>query len=124
MKGAGIFSDIFKTGIHRHKKLYIEFGRHARGYTLEIWILDKSNAEFTSIHCYEGAVKVYGVVSGNPGWTESYGWLHDGPWVADFQRLVARLRRDRRKRDLQTAKEIAAKESLKKKTAEEILANY
>lgn len=124
MKGAGIFSDIFKTGIHRYKKLYIEFGRHARGYTLEVWVLDNAKAKFNSIHCYDGAVKVYGAVSGNPGWTEAYGWLHEGPWVNDFNKFVARLRREKRKRDLQTARDIEERDSRNKSKAEKILVNY
>jgi uncharacterized protein CbrC (UPF0167 family) len=37
----------------------------------------------------KNAVEVYGVTSGNPGWTETYGWLHTGKWVEDFERLVA-----------------------------------
>ena len=35
------------------------------------------------------AVLVYGVVSGNPGWTEVYGWIHEGKWQDDFAKLVA-----------------------------------
>jgi hypothetical protein len=34
------------------------------------------------------AIEVYGVISGNPGWTEEYGWKHEGKWQEDFEKLV------------------------------------
>jgi len=36
----------------------------------------------------KNAVEVYGVIGGNPGWTERYGWIHKGKWVDDFQIMV------------------------------------
>jgi len=37
----------------------------------------------------DNAVLIYGVISGQPGWTESYGWLYEGKWMEDFYKLVA-----------------------------------
>jgi hypothetical protein len=34
------------------------------------------------------AIEVYGVISGNLGWTEEYGWKHEGKWQEDFEKLV------------------------------------
>ncbi|WP_340011764.1 hypothetical protein MHI32_01480 [Paenibacillus sp. FSL H7-0690] len=44
---------------------------HARGKTFFIYLIDENSNLF----------KVYGVTGGNPGWTETYGWLHKGTWV-------------------------------------------
>jgi len=80
----------FKTG--QYGKLYIVSGSHARGVTLKIFVLpDGVEAISNGLNnspLNKDAVKVYGVVGGNPGWTEYYGWLHKGPWVDDFEALV------------------------------------
>lgn len=94
MKGAREYASIFSTS--RHGKLALVSGSHARGKTFHIYVLPADVSE--NYFSYpmgdvmpwriEGAVEVYGVVSGQPGWTESYGWLHRGPWVEDFEKLV------------------------------------
>ena len=38
------------------------------------------------------AVEVYGITGGQPGWTETYGWLHRGKWEQDFAALVEKRR--------------------------------
>ena len=35
---------------------------------------------------------MYGITGGQPGWTETYGWLHRGKWEQDFAALVAQRR--------------------------------
>jgi len=77
MKGAREYRKYLKRGKTEHESLIIEFGQHARGDTLHI-----------SIKTTEGILEVYGVVGGQPGWTESYGWLHKGPWVGDFENYI------------------------------------
>lgn len=71
MKGAREYCKYFGSG--QYGKLRIETHKHARGNTFRIFIGQSENE-----------VEVYGVISGNPGWTETYGWLHKGPWVDDF----------------------------------------
>lgn len=88
MKGAREYYDLFTTG--QYEKLFIQIGIHARGKTIRIWIIPngeefviKDGRPFNS-----NAVEVYGIIGGHPGWTETYGWLHRGKWVQDFEELV------------------------------------
>ena len=74
---------MFESG--QYGKLYLESGIHARGRTFHIWVLPSDEPVYSP----RGAgVEVYGVISGQPGWTESYGWLHHGKWEMDFAALV------------------------------------
>ena len=90
MKGTE-FANLFTTG--QYGRFYIVSGSHARGNTFRIQILpegEKAIANGNQNLCLnKDAVEIYGVVSGNPGWTESYGWLHRGKWEEDFNKLVA-----------------------------------
>lgn len=90
MNGARNYAKLFKTG--QYGKLYITSGSHARGYTFRIQVLpdgEKAIPNGSQNTCINNnAVEVYGVVSGNQGWTESYDWLHKGQWCEDFQKLV------------------------------------
>lgn len=91
MVGANFYANIFKSG--QHGRLYFQVGEHARGKTFQIYVLPEGEAAiapypFNPPH-NPNAVEVYGIVSGQPGWTEVYGWLHQGPWVKDFELLVA-----------------------------------
>jgi len=75
MKGAKEYAHLFKTG--QYGKLYLVSSSHARGTTFHIQVLPagekaKSNGEH-SLCLNANAVEVYGVVGGNPGWTEEYG---------------------------------------------------
>ena len=51
---------------------------------------EKAKSNGTSNLCInENAVEVFGITTGgNPGWTETYGWLYKGKWQEDFQKLV------------------------------------
>ncbi len=92
MRGARAYATLFETG--QYGRLYLVSGEHARGKTFRIFILPQgedaqpngpNNAPLNT-----DAVEVYGVTDGVPGWTETYGWLHEGPWQADFERMVAK----------------------------------
>jgi hypothetical protein len=80
MKGANEYAGLFKSG--QYGKLRIVSSRHARGYTFQIFIGQPDNE-----------VEVYGVISGQMGWSEEYGCLHDGPWQEDFKNLVEERKR-------------------------------
>ena len=90
MKGATKYARLFKTG--QYGKLYITSGAHARGETFKIQVLpegEKAKPNGGGNTCLNSdAIEVYGVVCGNPGWTEEYGWLHKGKWQEDFEELV------------------------------------
>ena len=89
MKGAHEYANLFKTGVYG--RLYIESTSHARGRTFHIYVIPKDTKKFTG-GIDSSMVEVYGVISGNPGWTEEYGWLHQGKWVQDFEVLVKDLK--------------------------------
>lgn len=92
MKGARKYCELFKKA-EQIGRLYILPHFHARGKTFSIFVLRKNESviENHGINppLNNGAVEVYGVVSGNLGWTESYGWIHHGKWVSDFEKIVA-----------------------------------
>jgi hypothetical protein len=94
MKGAREYKGLFETG--QYGRLYIVSGSHARGATLGIYVLPEgavAKPNGPNNACLNSdAVEVYGVIGGQPGWTEEYGWLHHGAWVADFDRLVTARR--------------------------------
>lgn len=115
----GLFADCDVNG-----RLLICPGRHARGCTLHIWVMPEGGKPNHCGHAPENSVEVYGVVGGNPGWTESYGWLHKGPWQADFAKLV-----EERKAIREKVKKIQAEESARKAEEDsakqkELLAKY
>lgn len=91
MEGARKFAKLFETG--QYGKLYIVSGDHARGLTFRIQVLPEGEKAIPNgsqnLCTNSNAVEVYGVVSGNPGWTESYGWIHKGKWCEDFEKLVS-----------------------------------
>lgn len=76
MLGAREYAELFESG--RYGKLRIESGSHARGKTFNIFVIQEG----------VGEVEVYGVIGGQPGWTEWYGWLHKGKWIDDFVEMV------------------------------------
>ena len=95
MKGAREYNKLFKK-THQKGRLFFVVGSHARGGTFRVYILPEgeeakqngsSNPPLNS-----GCVEVYGVVNGQPGWTESYGWLHKGAWQVDFEDYVKTLK--------------------------------
>jgi len=123
MYGAREYYNLLKTG--RYGRLYMIVGTHARGHTLHIFVLPKGkeiNGTY-SPWIDSGAVEVYGVVSGNPGWSETYGWIHKGEWQKDFQKLVDKkrdkIKTDARVRELSMiASDIAEKNKIHKLLSE------
>lgn len=65
-KGGGITFTVESGAI-----VDIVSGRHARGRTRYIWIESITGQR----------IQVYGIVGGQNGWDEKYGWLHQGAWV-------------------------------------------
>jgi hypothetical protein len=63
---------------------------HARGKCFSINVLPEkvSANDDTQLSQRGDWVEVYGMVSGQRGWTEEYGWLKKGPWVADFMKAL------------------------------------
>jgi len=94
MKGAREFAELFETG--QYGKLFIETGSHARGKIFRIYVLPEGAKVKYTMELYEikGVVEVYGIVGGQPGWTEQYDWIHTGKWCADFGKLVGERKKE------------------------------
>lgn len=126
MIGAREYSKYFKTG--QYGKLYVVSGSHARGKTFNIYVLPdgvkaKSNGP-NNAPLNNGSVKVYGVVSGNIGWTESYGWLHKGKWVEDFNNLYKTARAEKERQSKEFEEKKLEKVEDKNKKDIDMLSNY
>ena len=97
MRGTERFCKIFKNA-EQIGRLYILPHYHERGNTFRIYVLPDGEKviENAGINppLNKNAVEVYGIISGQPGWTEEYGWLHTGPWVKDFMDIVEKRERD------------------------------
>lgn len=92
MKGAREYAALFATG--QRGRLYLVSGHHARGATFQIYVLPSAEPIQGMPWCCADAVEVYGITGGQPGWTETYGWLHLGQWQIDFERLVIERRNE------------------------------
>ncbi len=86
MDGAREYATMFSSG--QYGRLYLKSGEHARGKTFSIWVLQSTDKLLGGPWSEPSAVEVYGITSGNPGWTETYGWLHRGRWEQDFADMV------------------------------------
>jgi len=126
MKGAREFARLFDTG--QYGQLYIVSGSHARGRTFKIFVLPegeeaKGNGP-NNPPLNENAVEVYGVVSGNPGWTESYGWKKQGPWCSDFKALAESKRLEIEHKERQNHAACEDQEAERVERQKQILSGY
>jgi len=90
MKGADEYCKAFKR-TQQIGRLYLVVSSHARGDTFNIYVLPEGEEAKPNGSCNpplnKDAVEVYGAVSGQRGWTETYGWKHHGKWVDDFNEM-------------------------------------
>lgn len=126
MKGAKKYANLFKTG--QYEQLYITNSSHARGDTFRIQVLpenEKAKSNGSANQCLNSnAVEVYGVISGNPGWTEEYGWLHKGKWQEDFEKLVRSKEMEIKAKNQVNQDIIKDNEKAKQKRISTLLSNY
>jgi len=126
MKGAAEYAGLFKTG--QHGQLYLASSHHARGTTFYIQILPKGEKAISNgsqNKCVnKDAVEVYGITGGNHGWTETYGWLHEGPWQQDFYDLVAQRKLEINKVKKERKKERNLKLKAEDKRIQSLLEKY
>lgn len=128
MKGAREYVDLVQGDWEQYGKLLMITGHHARGKTLEIYVLpseDEHKGKYGQPYPLpENSVEVYGVVSGQRGWTEVYDWIHQGPWVVDFKLLIEERRKEKEDR-LAVREELERlKEEVRFSEEKEILSNY
>lgn len=88
-------NDIFKAAssfsTRQYGPLYIVSGEHARGKTFHAYLLDPGqtlspNPRSGSNNRHPDLTDrqaIYGIVRGQPGWTEEYGWMQQHPGVQD-----------------------------------------
>jgi hypothetical protein len=126
MNGAYLYAKLFETG--QYGRLYVVSGSHARGKTFHIYVLPKDVVAIpngpNNGPINKDAIEVYGAVDGQRGWTETYGWLHHGPWQDDFFSIKAEKEKEYEDQLLQKALEKEAIEASKRESIEKILADY
>ena len=125
MKGAE-HAKLFKTG--QYGKLYIVSGEHARGKTLHVQILPSGEVAIPNgsgnLCLNKNAIEVYGVITGNPGWSEQYGWLHQGKWQKDFEKLVKKAELEEARKLKKNIAAIEKAEREKKLRDKKLLSKY
>ena len=62
---------------YKENNIVFILSEHARGKTFNIWVYETSDIQDA---LNDEHLEVYGVTSGNLGWTEAYGWLVNGSW--------------------------------------------
>ncbi len=75
----------------KYKNVVFILSTHARGNCFKIWIYENEDIQDT---LKDSHLEVYGITGGQPGWTETYGWLHRGNWVTfieDYFKLLEDL---------------------------------
>ncbi|PGF05175.1 hypothetical protein [Bacillus toyonensis] len=72
-----------------HGNLIFVKATHGRGKTFRIFITEDPTQSHEQIK--ETALEVYGVTGGQLGWTETYGWIHEGAWVDAIEQYFATL---------------------------------
>ena len=107
MQGAREYAALIPTG--QFGKLYCHSSSHARGSTFNIYVIPEGVVVNGRPQIPPEGVEVYGMTGGQPGWTETYGWLHEGKWQDDFESLVQTRR-------LEVAVEAKQTEALKLKS--------
>jgi hypothetical protein len=118
MNGAREYAEIFGVS-QQHGKLFISVGSHARGKTFHVYISpDESPYSFSDM------AEVYGIISGQPGWTETYGWIHRGPWEEDFAKLLEATKKEWQKRNGEEEERKRLLAEAKKLKIETMLKNY
>ncbi len=127
MEGANEFCSVFKKA-EQVGRLYLLPSHHARGETFRVYVLPEGvkvrENGGTNPPLNKNAVEVYGVVSGNPGWDEKYGWLHFGKWQEDFFKIAKERRADLEREKEKQDKYVKEKESKDKKRVNDLLGSY
>lgn len=127
MKGADDYYNAFKE-TQQIGRLYIVLHTHARGKCFQIYVLPDgedviSNGDWNP-PLNKDAIEVYGIVCGQPGWTEEYGWLHDGKWQEDFNSLYKEKLTEAIKTNIEYTKAMAKNEEEKGLRISNLLSDY
>lgn len=90
---------------YKYKNIVFRLSTHARGKCFNIWLFKNEDIEdfYSDDH-----LEVYGIICGQPGWTEEYGWLVKGSWIKYIKNYFEELRKQIAEKEY--AYEIAATE--------------
>ena len=128
MKGADEYYDLFRGESEQIGRLYFQLHTHARGKCFEVFLLPKGvDREADKGKLYGGyppMVELYGVISGQRGWTECYGWLREGPWVEDFDKIMDLKREESKCRELERLLRQEAEGVKRENLVRELLQDY
>ena len=125
MKGATEYYDLFKGESQQIGRLFLQFHTHARGKCFEMYVVPEG-AEVKGRHIggTDDAIEVYGMVSGQRGWTEAYGWIHSGRWQDDFSDIVLSKKEERESEKFSHNEYLRATESERKARDNRLLSSY
>lgn len=62
-------------------------GEHARGYTMHVYLVKDTSGKY-SVYNRTNSLEVYGIVSGQPGWTEVYSFTTDNKTINDALQVL------------------------------------
>ena len=124
MRGADEYYDLFNGKSEQIGRLYCLVHSHARGKCFDIFVLAEGVEAESNRNFRNGSVEVYGMTGGQRGWTETYGWLHDGKWQEDFKEILAskKSKREENSKRIQASVEKLAREDETK--LQKALADY
>ena len=127
MNGAREYCKLFRKA-QQIGRLYMIPSHHARGKTFRIYVLPEGEKviENGGINppCNVDAVEVYGVIGGQRGWSESYGWLHRGPWQADFFSMCDTLRAEALKKNKEHTEALVDRKKAQEDKEQDLLSTY
>lgn len=127
MEGARELAVVF-TKPEQIGKLYLLPGSHARGKTFSVYVLpedEDADIQYESNPpINKNIVEVFGVIGGQCGWTEYYGWIHRGKWENDLNAVF-----DTRKKEIEENNKKASDEKQKRVesdrlTTKELISKY
>jgi len=126
MQGAREYAELIPTG--QYGRLYCTSGVHARGKTFRIQVLPENEEAISNgpgnMCVNRDAVTVYGVIGGQSGWTEWYGWLHHGQWEEDFMSLVRAIEKEHKRVIDEREEANIHRDLIEKERIEALLSNY
>lgn len=127
MKGADKYCKVFKR-TQQVGRLYLVVSAHARGDTFRVYVLPEGEDAKPNGSCNpplnKDAVEVYGAVSGQLGWTETYDWKHHGKWEEDLNALY-KERKDQLEKETLECRSIAdSKEAWEEDNVRRLLGTY
>lgn len=127
MKGANRFCEAFKD-TQQTGRLYLVVSSHARGPTFRIFVLPDGDSAMPNGSgnppLNKDAVEVYGATSGQCGWDETYGWLHEGKWQDEFLTLYKEAEAKNNKDRENTTRQIDDKKKAESNKRDALLATY